>query len=261
MNLRRSARWLMAALLIALCVWAAQRAARLGWASYQTMEARALLHQWIARPGPIDQQAWHRVHGSFLTALEWDPENPVYHEGFADLYLVRLPNASSGNRALMRPYLELALRHYAKAAALRPTWPYTQAGIASVKWQLGDLDAGFRHAIVQASRYGPWESAVHERLIAVGYLGWAALGATEREAIGGNVQRAHQYRPRETAALLAKLKAVAPPCSELRVEVPGACAAAASGTGAGTGAARNGGIRNPAPSQAPSQAAGSAAAR
>lgn len=234
---RFARRWLIAALLMALCVWAAQRAARLGWASYQTIEARALLHQWIAQPGPIDQKVWGRVHASFLTALAWDPDNPVYHAGFADLYLVRLPNASTGDRALMRPYFELALRHYVRAAALRPTWPYTHAGIASVKWQLDDLDADFRRAIVQASRYGPWETAVHERLIVVGYRSWAALGETEREAIGGNVQRAHQYRPQETAALLATLKAVVPSCAELRVAVPGACAAAVN-KAAGSGPAK-----------------------
>ena len=51
----------------------------------------------------------------------------------------------------------------------------------------------------------------------------ATLGETEREAICGNLRRAHKYRPKETGMLLAALKTVAPPCAELRVDVPDAC--------------------------------------
>ena len=223
MNLRRLARWLTAATLLALCTWAAQRAVHIGWASYQSIEARALLGNWVARPGPIDQLVWNRARDGFMTALEWDPGNPEYHEGFANLYMVRLSNVS-GDSAQLRPYFELALRHYLTAAALRPTWPYTHASIASVKWQLGERDADFRRAIVLASRYGPWEVSVHERLIQIGYRSWAVLGETEREAIRGSVRRAHEYHPKETGVLLATLKKVALPCGELQVDVPGACA-------------------------------------
>ena len=226
MRLHPALRWLGAALLITLSLWAANRAARTGWASYQSIEARSLVGNWVARPGRIDQLEWNRARDGLLTALEWDPENPVYHEQFANLYMVRLPNEPGGH-ARMRPYFELALRHYYKAAALRPTWPYTHAGIASVKWQLGERDADFRRAIVLASRYGPWEVAVHERLIRLGFGSWDTLGEIEREAIRGNLHRAHQYRPKETGVLLAALGKITPPCAQLRVDVPGACAAPA----------------------------------
>ena len=237
MKWQRAGRWFAAACLMALSLWAANRAIHIGWASYQTIEARTLLGNWIARPGPIDQLVWNRARDDFMTALEWDPGNPEYHEGFANLYMVRLPNVS-GDSAQMRPYFELALRHYLTAAALRPTWPYTHASIASVKWQLGERDADFRRAIVLASRYGPWEVSIHQRLILLGYRSWATLGETEREAIRGNLRRAHQYRPKETGVLLAALKTVAPPCAQLRVDVPDACTAAPAAPG--TGAARQG---------------------
>ena len=222
MRWQRTGRLLTVGLLMALSLWAGNRAIHMGWASYQSIEARALLGNWVARPGPIDQLVWNRARDGFMTALEWDPGNPEYHEGFANLYMVRLSNVP-GDSAQLRPYFELALRHYLTAAALRPTWPYTHASIASVKWQLGERDADFRRAIVLASRYGPWEVSIHERLILLGYRSWAVLGETEREAIRGNVRRAHEYRPKETGDLLATLKKVAPPCGELQVDVPGAC--------------------------------------
>ncbi len=231
MRWQRTGRLLTVGLLMALSLWAGNRAIHMGWASYQSIEARALLGNWVARPGPIDQLVWNRARDGFMTALEWDPGNPEYHEGFANLYMVRLSNVP-GDSAQLRPYFELALRHYLTAAALRPTWPYTHASIASVKWQLGERDADFRRAIVLASRYGPWEVSIHERLILLGYRGWAALGETEREAIRGNLRRSHQYRPKETGVLLAALKKVAPPCAELQVDVPDACAPAGPDSGA-----------------------------
>ncbi len=67
MTAHRMARTLAATALIALSVWAAQRAIHIGWASYQSIEARALRGQWIARPGLIDPLVWNRAREGFLT--------------------------------------------------------------------------------------------------------------------------------------------------------------------------------------------------
>lgn len=218
----RTFRWIAAGLLVALSLWAAVKAAQTGWASYQSVEARALLKRWIEQPATFDQAAWPRVRDSFLTAIEWDPDNPVYHEGFANLHVLSAARVQNDQRQ-RGPFLNLALKHYLKAAQLRPTWPYTHASIASVKLQLGEIDADFRRAILLASKYGPWESPVHERMILVGYVSWAALGAPEREAVRGNIVRAMQYRPKDTGALMERLKNVLPSCEELAIDVHGAC--------------------------------------
>lgn len=222
MNPRHAARWLVAASLAALCCWAMVRAAHIGWASYQSIEARALLKRWMENPASIDQLAWNRAREGFLTALKWDSENPDYHEGYANLWMVRLSTRQTSPGTL-KPYLDMVLPHYLKAAALRPTWPYTHASIATVKQLLGELDADFERAIRQASRYGPWDSPIHERIISVGYRAWASLKEPEREAVRGNVVRAFQYRPKETLALMATLKAAMPSCAELALEIQGAC--------------------------------------
>ena len=153
---------------------------------------------------------------------------PIYHQGLADLYLVRL-NRMPGDRSKMAPYYEIALRHYFKAAALRPTWPYSHAGILTVKQQIGQVDADFKLALAMASRYGPAEMAVQDQIISAGYQNWQALGPDEHRLILGNLLRAWQARPKQTAQLLTQLKPHLPPCeqlpSALARDLPGACAA------------------------------------
>ena len=211
-----------AALLVALCLWAAGRAVYIGWASFQSIEARILVKGWTAQTIPFDQLAWNRAREGFVTAMQWDPDNPAYHEGFADLYLLRL-RAVPVSLDSMRPFLQLALKHQFRAAALRPTWPYNHAAIAVSKFYLGEFDADFSRSILLASRYGPWEAEIQSRMVGIGYRSWAWLGAPERDAVRGNLVRAQQYRPAETQALLVTLKSVLPLCVDLALEIAGGC--------------------------------------
>ena len=223
------ARLAVALVVMAACLWAIQQAATIGWASFQSTEARALQWQWKMKPKSVDQLDWNRAREQYLLALALDPENPEYHEGFANLYLARLAGMP-GDRARMRPYFSIVLQHYLRAATLRPTRPYVHAGIALVKVQMGELDGDFRRALALASHYGPWEAAIHEFVIKTGYGNWAALGEPERELVRGTLQRAQQHRPKETAALFAGIKAWLPQCAELGADLRGACAGATMAT-------------------------------
>ena len=222
------ARPLMALALILLCVWIVDRAARMGWASVQAIEARVSLYHAMQTNEPMRVQVWNRAREGFTNAIQSEPDNPTYHQGLADLYLVRL-NRIPGDRSKMAPYYEIALRHYFRAAALRPTWPYSHAGILTVKQQIGQVDADFKLALALASRYGPAEMAVQEQIISAGYQSWQALGQDEHGLILGNLMRAWQARPKQTAQLLTQLKPHLPPCeqlpSALARDLPGACAA------------------------------------
>lgn len=216
-------RLLAALALLLLCAWAANQAARVGWANFQSIEARALLKRAMAGSIPMNARTWNRVRDGLVIALEWDPDNPEYHQAMADAYLLRLIR-TPGDRTKMAPYFDVALKHFFRAAALRPTWPFAYSGIVTAKQQMGRYDADFMRAISLASHYGPWEMAVQHQLIAAGYRSWSALGETERALIRGNLRRAHEWRPDEAAALLASLKPVAPPCDQLQLPIPGACA-------------------------------------
>lgn len=226
-------RVLVALALVILCLWAVNRAARMGWASFQSIEARALLDRAMESKAPMRSLEWNRAREGFASAIQWDPDNPVYHQAMADLYMQRLMRLP-GARSNMKPYYEIALRHYFKAAALRPTWPYSHMGILTAKQHIGQIDADFKVAIAMATRYGPSEPAVQEQIISAGYQSWQALGETEHALILGNLRRAQQARPKQTAALLLQLKPHLPACRQLPADLvrdlPGACAATAAPT-------------------------------
>lgn len=216
-------RLLAALALLLLCAWAANQAARVGWANFQSIEARALHKRAMDGSIVLNARNWTKVREGLVIAIDWDPVNAEYHQALADLYLLRLMR-TPGDRANMAPYFEIALKHYYTAAKLRPTWPFAHSGIVTAKQQMGRYDADFLRAISLASRYGPWEKAVQDQLIVAGFRAWSALGETEREMIRGNLRRAYEWRPSETAGLLTSLSAVAPPCDQLQVPIPGACA-------------------------------------
>ena len=221
----RALRLLAALALLVLCGWAANQAARWGWASFQSIEARALLKRAMDGAIPMNARTWNQVRDGLVIALEWDPDNPEYHQAMGDAYLLRLTRIP-GDRSKMAPYFDIALKHYFKAAALRPTWPFAHAGIVTAKQHLGRYDADFRRALSLASHYGPWELAVQDQLVVAGFRSWAALGEPEREIIRGNLRRAHEWRPVQTATLLTSLKLAAPPCDQLQVNIAGACSTA-----------------------------------
>ena len=227
----RALRLLAALALLLPCAWAANQAARWGWANFQSIEARTLLKRAMNGAIPMNASTWNRVREGLVIALAWDPDNPEYHQAMGDAYLLRLTR-TPGDRAKMAPYFEIALKHYARAAARRPTWPFAHAGIVTAKQHMGRYDADFRRALSLASHFGPWELAVQDQLIAAGYRSWAALGEAEREIIRGNLRRAHQWRPGQTATLLASLKQAAPPCDQLQVVIAGACSTAPTASSA-----------------------------
>jgi hypothetical protein len=219
------ARWrlgLLALAVLALLAVAAVQAARIAWADYGSLEARFLVDQ-AGRDGkrlPIVQ--WLRAHDQLQESLRWDAANPVYDEYLASLFFMRGAGAPP-NSAEMNAFYDLALRHYLRAAALRPTSGYAHASIATVKFRLGQFDRDFSRALVLASRYGPWEQAVQEQVIDAGLRTWPALGEEVREVVRGNLRRAYQANEQRAREFLAARRSVMPACAQLGMPLPGIC--------------------------------------
>ena len=116
-------RLLTAVAVLMLGTWASHQALRQGWASYQSIEARAVLKRSPETGGVITAQTWSRARAGFMSAIEWDPGNPEYHQGIADLYMIRLW-LTPGDRVKMAPYFA----DLVKRKIVDPQEAYAKAG-------------------------------------------------------------------------------------------------------------------------------------
>ena len=144
---------------LALLAYLAALAAPIGLADLTAFGPR----QTLARaerpfPAPADPE-WVRGQELLSKALALDPGNPNYAEYMAQWYAraaFQLP-ARSLDAAV---YLRQSLAHFRRAAAARPSSPYTWSNIALIKLRLGEIDDELARAVTNSTQLGPWEPEV-----------------------------------------------------------------------------------------------------
>ncbi|MBI3147074.1 MAG: hypothetical protein HYZ17_00975 [Betaproteobacteria bacterium] len=164
-------------------------ALRLGLADFTSLEARTRADEVLSQNTRLAPPEFVRLRDGLLQAAHKLPEDPQAWERLGALALQR----ATGPRAdpiLARPYYRQALEHLRRAAALRPTSPYTQANIALAKLGLGEIDAEFDRALLAAERNGPWEPAVHYVMLEAGMTHWAALRPELQAQVATAAERA-----------------------------------------------------------------------
>lgn len=110
---------------------------------------------------------------SLRRALALDPNNPFIHE-----YLASALQMQGG--AARRTALQQAMAHYRRAIAERPVWPYAWLGLATAKYEAGQIDAEYDAALRQAARLGPAEQVVQRYIIELGLGRWADASEEDR---------------------------------------------------------------------------------
>jgi hypothetical protein len=222
MKLTSFGRLLVALPVVVALLWVSGKAACVGWADFVSLEARYRVDQ-VGRDGiRLNIGTWLRMRDQLEAALEWDGNNPVYHEYLAALYVMRAADGKEGQSA-SKTFYQLALEKYLRAAYLRPTSGYTHASIATVKFRLGEFDGDFSSALVLASAYGPWEPAVQYQVMDAGLRTWGGLAENARSVVRGNIRRAIQMNPKRAREFLAARKNVLPQCAQLQVVIPDVC--------------------------------------
>lgn len=222
MNVAILRRCLIALPALALLLGVAVKAAAVGAADYNAREARYRLDQAILGGKAMDEVTWEHMRVLLETSLAADPGNATFNEDLANLHFLRAAG-SRGNAQQSRTHYETALRQYLRASYLRPTSAYTHASIATVKLRLGQFDPDFSAALLLASKYGPWEPLVQEQVMAAGFRAWGALQEPVREAVRGNLRRAHELNAKRLGQFLAAQKTAFPGCAQLQVSIPEAC--------------------------------------
>lgn len=169
---QKRARWFVLAA-IPLLISAGWIAARWGLADlyYQpaVSQFKTLRDTKIALSGAERQAA----ETSLRRALALDPNNPFIHEYLASALQMR---AGAARRAA----LQQAIAHYRRAIAERPVWPYAWLGLATAKYEAGQIDAEYDAALRQAARLGPAEQVVQRYIIELGLDRWAEASEEDR---------------------------------------------------------------------------------
>lgn len=118
----------------------------------------------------VERQA---AEAQLRRALALDPNNPFIHE-----YLASALQMQGGTAR--RAALQQAMAHYRRAIRERPVWPYAWLGLATAKYEAGQIDAEYDAALRQAARLGPAEQVVQRYIIELGLGRWADAAEADR---------------------------------------------------------------------------------
>lgn len=168
--------------------------------AFAPRQSLARLDETNALPTPVQ---WRAAQRPLERAARLDPDNPSHYEEMArwhERYTLRLSPKSE----LARAYLEQSAADLRRAAALRPSSPYTWANLAVVLRRLERYDAEFQQAVLNAARLGPWEVAVQ---LALAYVAFTAPGELAPEGMAA-AQRAMANAARRYDKELFDLAAV-----------------------------------------------------
>ena len=165
------------------CLGVAVVSLRWGLADWHADIAYVEMQGW-AKEG-VTEESWNLVHDEMIAALQLDPTHPTYLHRLGRLSIVRMSMKRDQKAELGREgldYLERSLQ-------VRNQWPLTWSSLAMLKHRLGEHDARFNEAIVNATTYGPWEPGVHAQITGVGVGAWNDLSEVARTALMGNIDR------------------------------------------------------------------------
>lgn len=192
--------------------YAIYASAKRGLADWSSMRWRHEITGWAERRAtPPPPGRLQEAITSLTDALALTPDDPtlIEHLGVAlELRAAGFPPGSD-----RRLYLAQALVHFRKAAALRPTSPYTWANILVAKYRLGQVDAEFFGAMHHALDFGPWEPAV-QLIVADTALGaWDGLDSGLRTRVTENLQRAAVRQADALARIATKQRRIELVCA------------------------------------------------
>ncbi len=112
------------------------------------------------------------------SAISMFPNNALYYQMRGQLYewqaFVSKSAAQSASDSNKTNSLKLAFTNYQQSLSLRPLWPASWIGLASVKWKLNEVDDTFYQYMNKAAQTGPQDAIVHKFIVEYGLANYAA---------------------------------------------------------------------------------------
>jgi tetratricopeptide (TPR) repeat protein len=192
-------------------------ALRMGRADWLFSRSTQSMAEWSAKDARPDFEVWLAVRDDLARAVQLEPRDPRALEGLGVLHAGRdapVGNDRSGFQEQARDYLR-------RAAATRPTSPYTWANLAVVKYRLGETDEEFRNALRQAVNYGPWEWEVQAIVADVGLAMLPELAPAERSMVEAMVMNGMKRNPAEMLRIAQRRGSLSLACGMLDREAKG----------------------------------------
>ena len=153
-----------------LGVWAV----KLGGAETAAYGVTREISSWQAKQLSPSLESWQRAHNDLETAQRLSRKNGAIEELIGVLYAERRRNAD---------FQEIALEHFARSLALRPSSPYTWSNIADVRYRLGKTTGDFEQVVATAASLGPNEPEVQRVVVDLGLALWDEMGTETRALI------------------------------------------------------------------------------
>ena len=187
LRLSRIARFAIALAGIALLALAAHDSALRGLADWRSTRGRHDIRMWTQGRAVQSEEQWQRAVDALREALRLAPQDPALWESLGFAYDIGSRNfVPAGGWSV---YSDFALIHFRQAAALRPTSPYSWAGVAVMKYRLDQLDEEFRQAFSSTMRLGPWEPGLQLITSDMGLALWDRLDSQFRDEVRENWRR------------------------------------------------------------------------
>ncbi len=159
--------------------------ARWGYVDLLVMDAaerQAALVDRVTKTGaPPDTEQVNAIRDEFMRAQRLDARNPTIAEQLGALYALNVRGGEAGGG--IGSQRAKALEQYSLATVLRPTSPYAWANLAWTRYYLGQVDAEFYRAMVNAIQLGPWEPEVQFVVVDLGFALWDEMPADLRPKV------------------------------------------------------------------------------
>jgi hypothetical protein len=152
---------------------------------------------------------WQALEANLNRALALAPHTPRYLSNLGWLQQIRLTQEEDTLSEAERARLEfLAYDLYARAAALRPTWPYDWGDMAIEKYRQAEYASEAYHAaLTRAARFGPWKDDEQLLIAELGTDTWSTLTPGARQAVLDTIDRALERQPDELIAIVDRHRA------------------------------------------------------
>ncbi|MDO6567487.1 VpsP family polysaccharide biosynthesis protein [Alteromonas sp. 1_MG-2023] len=153
----------------ATAVWGLVWSAQFFVASNYYYRVNNQLESWQANANLVNASKVNEAITKLDSAISMFPDNALYYQMLGQLYEWNAYISANEETLLKGAFI-----NYQRSLAIRPLWPASWVGLASVKWKLNQVDSTFYQFLNQAIEVGPQDAVVHKFVVEFGLANFAA---------------------------------------------------------------------------------------